>query len=57
MFKIDAHQVAGLNGLAASRRARVASVNGTTGIAMYPCEWPTITRFSHKAWRPKESSP
>lgn len=52
MLTIDAHQVAGPTGLAASRRARV------TGFAMYLCAWlgnaPTI---SHKAWRPKEPSP
>lgn len=70
MFKIDAHQVAGHTGLAASRRARVTSAAGnatrsfatgfgSTDFAMYPCGWQgnTPTTISHKAWRPKESSP
>jgi hypothetical protein len=69
MKTLDAH-TAGRMALAGVARPRVAGVAlGGNDLAMYPCGWQAGTRVtttsiaifadatSHKAWRPKESSP
>lgn len=64
-----AAQTAGRTAPAAGARPRVDGLSGGTGLGMYPCEWRAranrvialstsiFADTSHKAWRPKESSP
>ena len=66
---LDAQTAGRMAPAGVARRRVVASATGGLGLGMYPCAWRAgnpvstdhgsifATAISHKAWRPKESSP